>query len=373
MSQHYITRIQAINTHPKRKKFIGKNACLDIHGYNIDEKIIKIYTNTNYVGIGVCNLKQEQLNNLLGKYILNGNSCSINDEVKKILGYQTMAIWDLLGHINNKPVYKLLSNNYNKFTEVYDGSIYFLDLIPENKYIWKERLKNEIDIALELGHTNFKIKVGRGHKWMSQIEGFKRDIEFINEIYGYIKSNVKIGIDANNGYTLDEVKEFLRIVEGKVIFLEEMFPEEEKEYAELKEFILQNNYDILIADGESWKNLEEAKLHIESQKIDVLQANIINFGIEGILEEAKLGKQYGNMVAPHGWGTYLGYFVNLHLGKVLDNYYMAEHDPLYNDLVNVVEYKIVNGRAIVPNVPGFGFSINENKLEKKDIIFDIQL
>ena len=34
------------------------------------------------------------------------------------------------------------------------------------------------------------------------------------------------------------------------------------------------------------------------------------------------------MVAPHNWGSLVGYYMQLHVGRAIENFYRAEHDPL---------------------------------------------
>ena len=74
-----------------------------------------------------------------------------------------------------KPAYELLGGKGPEPIKVYDGSIYFADLLPENAEKPLDRFKEEIDMGLRIGHRAFKIKLGRGAKWMERKAGDERD------------------------------------------------------------------------------------------------------------------------------------------------------------------------------------------------------
>ena len=101
------------------------------------------------------------------------------------LGSQTMALWDLVARMRDKPVCELLGAvpaSGARKVPVYDGSIYFADLLPQYANAWEDRFKREIDMGLELGHRAFKIKIGRGAKWMPRDEGDARDVAIVKLI-----------------------------------------------------------------------------------------------------------------------------------------------------------------------------------------------
>jgi L-alanine-DL-glutamate epimerase-like enolase superfamily enzyme len=56
-----------------------------------------------------------------------------------------MALWDLAGKVTGEPVYELLGGKGSKKVPVYDGSIYFADLLPIYEDNWQDRFRQEID------------------------------------------------------------------------------------------------------------------------------------------------------------------------------------------------------------------------------------
>ncbi len=76
------------------------------------------------------------------------------------LGTGTMPLWDLIGKLLKSPVYDLLGGAGPERVPVYDGSIYFADLLPQYAANWQDRIRDEIDMGLAIGHRAFKIKSG---------------------------------------------------------------------------------------------------------------------------------------------------------------------------------------------------------------------
>ena len=98
---------------------------------------------------------------------------------------------------------------------------------------------------------------------------------------------------------------------------------------------------------------EDANL---AKAIDVLQGDMNSFGIEGILAEAAMARPQGILVAPHNWGSLLGFYLQLHVGLAVPNFYRAEHDPV----------------SSVPDAPGFGLAVDESRFDRVSVNFDLR-
>lgn len=229
-------------------------------------------------------------------------------------------------------------------------------------------------MGLKLGHRAFKIKVGRGFKWMPRAEGDARDVEVVKLIRQHAGKDVIRGIDANNGYDLAGAKRFLDKVGGEnLAFVEELFPETVEECLELKTFIKDKGWATLLADGETQGDLAVFKPFLKARAIDVYQADMNRFGFEGILTEAAWAKEAGPVVAPHNWGSLVGYYMQLHVGRAVSNFYRAEHDPLSTDVLVADGYDRKDGSSSVPAAAGFGLSIDERKFaDEVKVRFDLK-
>jgi L-alanine-DL-glutamate epimerase-like enolase superfamily enzyme len=114
-------------------------------------------------------------------------------------------------------------------------------LLPENDQKRLDCFQKEIDMGLAAGHRAFKVKIGRGAKWMPWEEGYARDVQVLQAIRKHAGPEILIGVDANNGYDLPRTKRLLQdLSDYRFAFLEEMFPEQIEQCLELKQFIAQH-------------------------------------------------------------------------------------------------------------------------------------
>ena len=368
-----ITRIVGFEVTSRRPKLVGKNSRLDVHGDSATDTMVRIYTNTGLEGIGNCRRPRRELAPILGKRLVDLYDPMTHSVPN--LGNGTMPVWDLLGKAQGKPVYELLGGAGPERVPVYDGSIYFADLLPENAANPLDRFKEEIDMGLKLGHRAFKTKIGRGAKWMEAKEGYQRDIDVLRTIRKHAGPEILVGVDANNGYDLAGAQRLLDdLADFNFAFVEEMFEETVDDCLTLKRFIHERGWKTLLADGETQGDLDVFKPFIEAKAIDVLQGDMNHFGFEGILTEAAWARPAGIQVAPHNWGSLVGFYMQLHVGRAIENLYMAEHDPCSNDVLVAEGYEIKDGTCSVPEVPGFGLKINEQQFRNKaNIRFDISM
>jgi len=370
-----ITRVVGFDLTSVRPKMVGKNSRLDVHGDRARDRMVRLYTNAGIEGIGNCRASEKALASLLGKNPFDFYKQS-ERRMAGPLGAGTMPLWNLAGKVLRKPVYELLGGAGPEQVPVYDGSIYFADLLPEYASRPLERFKEEIDMGLARGHRAFKVKVGRGAKWMARAEGDARDVEVLKTIRQHGGPDILVGIDANNGYDLPGTKRLLeQLPDYDFAFLEEMFPETVEQCLELKEFIARHGWKTLVADGETQSDLNAYKPFIAARAIDIFQGDMNHFGFEGILTEAAWARPQGLMVAPHNWGSLVGFYMQLHVGRAITNFYRAEHDPLSNDVLIAEGYKIRDGSCSVPDGPGLGLRIDEEKFasDTVHVRFDLKV
>ena len=314
-------------------------------------------------------MQRKQAEGLLGK-----NPFDFLDEKSKRVsgpfGVGTMPVWDLAGKILGKPTHAMLGGKGSTKVPIYDGSIYFADLLPDYVSKWMDRFREEIDMGRKAGHTAFKVKVGRGAKWMERKAGDQRDIDVLKTIRAHGGKNLIIGIDANNGYDLAGTKRlFGEIGEFGIAFAEEMFPETVEHCLDFKAFIRENKLKTLVADGESHKEASTFKPFVKARAIEILQGDMKRFGFEGILEESAMASEQNLLVAPHNWGSLVGYYMQLQVGRAIPNFYLAEHDPLSTPILVDEGYSRKDGLATVPDTPGCGLVIDEKAFAKHAKVF----
>ncbi|MHC4310082.1 MAG: enolase C-terminal domain-like protein, partial [Planctomycetota bacterium] len=217
-----ITRIVGFDLVSERSKVAGKNSRLGVHGRKANDRMVRLFTNMGLEGIGNCRTGKKELAQLLGKNPFDFYN-STNHRMTGPMGTGTMPLWDLIGKILKKSVYELLGGAGPKRVPVYDGSIYFSDLLPEYRHKPLDRFKDEIDMGMAIGHRAFKVKIGRGAKWMQPKEGYARDVAVLKTIRQHAGPKVIIGVDANNGYDPVKTKQLMEeLPDYNFAFLEEM-------------------------------------------------------------------------------------------------------------------------------------------------------
>ena len=78
-------------------------------------------------------------------------------------------------------------------------------------------------------------------------------------------------------------------------------------------------------------------------------------------------------IAPHNWGSLVGFYMELHVGRAVSNFYRAEHDPLASDAIVADGYRTNDGLVTVPDTPGFGLSIDESAFAREaKVRFDVK-
>lgn len=363
LSDVVVNRVISFEVPTRRQKFVGRNAYREPHGFTSTEQMLRVYGSNGKDGIGWSSVSREQASKLLGRRLAELVDLQ-HGKLVSPLGVQTTALWDLAGKSTGRPTFVLLGCAEDEVSvPVYDGSIYFQDLLPRYQSDWRSQFRRELDHGLDQGHRVFKMKVGRGDKWMSKKEGDRRDVEVCKLVLDHLGDDGHIAVDANNGSDIVRTKQFVEeFGPTDLLFVEEMFQDDVDKCLELKQFFSQRGIGTLVADGESRSTPNEFRPYVDAGALDLLQGDMNAFGIEGIREEARMAHVKGIRVAPHNWGSILGFFAQLHVGAATDNFYMAEQDPLHTPAIVVDGFELKNGRCHIPAKPGLGLRIAEQEL-----------
>ena len=124
-----------------------------------------------------------------------------------------LPLWDLAARLEGVPLYRLLGARGSRAVELYDGSIYIDDLDAGDAEA-QEIFREEVRTGHRYGYRNFKIKIGRGARWMPTAAGLERDVLVIHTVREAAGPDAKILVDANNGGTLNSAKDTLTACAG---------------------------------------------------------------------------------------------------------------------------------------------------------------
>ena len=174
-------------------------------------------------------------------------------------------------------------------------------------------------------------------------------------------------VDANNAFDLDGTIRWLDAVDDDLFFVEEMFPERVEDDLKLKEYLKSKGWTTLVADGESAREVDHFDPYLKAGALDVLQADIRAFGLTLLWELSRRAAAAGHsaLLAPHNWGSFLGVYMMVVLGRGIPNFLMAEEDTSSSDLFDTSAFVMKEGRMKVPDTPGCGLVLREDVFEAR--------
>ncbi|MDS7594855.1 mandelate racemase/muconate lactonizing enzyme family protein [Agrobacterium tumefaciens] len=268
-----------------------------------------------------------------------------------------IALWDIKGKHYGTSVSMLLGGRWRESVRAYatgsfkrDG----VDRVADNAAEMAERRAQ--------GFHACKIKIGFG---------VEEDLAVIKAVREAIGSDMRLMIDANHGYTLQEaITVGNRAAEYGVDWFEEpVVPEQLDAYARVRA-----GQPIPVAGGETWHSRYGMWQALSAGAVDILQPDLCGCG--GFSEMAKittLATLHGVRVVPHVWGT------GVHIAAALQFMAAMTPDPVrVNPIEPIMEFdrthnpfrqailktpiEAVNGVVAIPNTPGIGIEINRDAL-----------
>ena len=349
-----IDRIEKCILRGRRPREIGYNARIASHGSAVADPVVRIHTAGGGVGIGWSNVGEEIAGALLGRQVrelfqLPDGSLSEGVPVDLVL-------WDLVARLMDLPLYRLLGARGKRRVALYDGSIYIDDL-EANDAQAVGLFRDEVASGQEHGYCHFKIKVGRGARWMPTREGLARDALVVHAVRDAAGPEAKILIDANMGNTLNTAQELLvACADANVYWFEEPFAEDPALNRALKLFLLENEYETLVADGEFAPPPYFFSL-VEEGWIDVVQHDFHARGLTWWRATAAQLERWGARCAPHTWGSYVERYAHAHFAASVPNYDLLEAAPADLPGLIVDDWRLEEGCLTVPDTPGTGFDV----------------
>ena len=259
-----------------------------------EETVIKIETDSDLYGIGeapptavitgdtnesiraIINNKikplviGEKADNIEKLLHLIENSAVDNSSAKAAVD---MALYDLYGKIYNAPLYKLLGAYDNKITS---------DLtISVNS---PEEMKEDALQAVKEGYKTLKLKVGKG---------MKADLKRIKAIREAIPSDIKIRLDANQGWKAKEAVYAIKRMEEEKLNIELVEqPVKANDYEGMK-FVTDNVLTPIMADESLFSPKDCLKL-LEMRACDLINIKLMKSGgIYNALKINAIAESYG--------------------------------------------------------------------------------
>jgi L-rhamnonate dehydratase len=270
-----------------------------------------------------------------------------------------IAIWDLMGKLVNKPVFKLLGGRTKEKIPVYYSKLY-ADSIPN--------MQKEAEEAQKYGYQAYKSRFGYGPKdgMAGMRENLKR-VEALREVLGY---NVDLMLESYMGWNVDYTKRILPKLERfEPRWLEEpVIADDVNGYVELNAMGI-----VPISGGEHEFGLIGCTDLLRKGAVSVLQYDTNRVG--GITAAQKINavaEAFQVPVIPHA-----GQMHNYHLTMANTNCPISEYFPVFDvEVGNELFYYIFKGDAVAVDgflqldeeVPGLGIEITEEYIANFEVI-----
>jgi L-alanine-DL-glutamate epimerase-like enolase superfamily enzyme len=250
-----------------------------------------------------------------------------------------IGVWDARAKEAGLPLYKFIGE-HREGIQTYGSGV--------NLSYSMEQLLEETAEHLESGFKGVKIKVGK--------PDLHEDLERLLAVRKLVGSRVKIMIDANMGWHLQEaITRATAFHQVGLTWIEEPFiPEDIDSHARLTELVR-----IPVAAGENLYTKYQFNDYFRRQAIQFVQADVIRCGgITEWLKIAQLADTYNLPMAPH-------FVVDLHVSLLctIPNAFMAEYLPWFHPVqINPITTR--DGILRPKNIPGHGIEFDWKLLEK---------
>jgi L-alanine-DL-glutamate epimerase-like enolase superfamily enzyme len=382
-----ITPVETYFGAPGKGRIVGRNSKSENYGYNQREWLLQVFTDSGLVGLSnarpamnsgrmvdVHNDFQDLIGKKLSEFfsVSSGRVTNVNPRWSDLIdryGFLDVALFDLIGRALGQPAHSLLGDKVRDKIEGYDSSLYFQDLV--NPAEGANAVAIEAADAVGKGWRAMKLKLGRPGKWFEPHAGTRRDIEIVESVRATVGDDIKILVDANNGYDgrLDLLEDFVRgISDLNVMWMEEMITENVSDYQKLNEFRDKYTPETMIVDGESHKGRQTIYWQLMEQGLlDAIQPDMLDMGFWQFHVLARDIEESGveTLIAPHNYNAaYLGLRADIQFGAATKRFVIAEDSTLDFELYQGEEYAFEEGMYTVPESPGLAVSIDQELYDR---------
>ena len=265
-----------------------------------------------------------------------------------------IALWDIRGKASGWPIDRLLGGA-DRAIKAYAGGISLGYQEPAS-------LVDEARAHVAAGYRGLKLRVG---------DTPARDIARVQAVRRALGDEIEILVDANTGYSLDDVRRVMPVFEDcGVGWLEEPFPAmDHANYARARSL-----GRVPLAAGENHFTRYDFVRPLEEGTLGFVQPDLSKTGgVTETMRIAHLASAWKVSVNPHTSATGINMVASIHVLASVDNpgWFegdVARHNPFRDDVVGT-PYKLDADGCVHPMTgPGLGVEVDEAFLAKHPLI-----
>lgn len=279
----------------------------------------------------------------------------------QIVGAIDIALWDILGKDAGLPCHALM------------GGAARLD-IPLYWSVgsdWKKTPDQMLDDVMngwDEGYRSFKIRMD----WKSyrQDANPSNDLAIFKLVRDFLPSNIYLGFDANNGYSVSTAIQQGRAFEdyGRIDHFEEPLPQ--YDVSGLRQ--VADALDVAVATGEQDWDRWRFRDIIMIGNPDILQPDILNAGGPSeILKIYELATTHNKPIMPHSPNAGINSIASLHCYSTIKNAirpheFSIEFAPPLDEVAELYGEHVIPEKGVITltDKPGLGIDLNEAALAK---------
>ncbi|MBO0812507.1 MAG: mandelate racemase, partial [Microlunatus sp.] len=355
-SDPVITAVRLVDLTTRYPRVVGRNARLGSHGPGPIATAAVISTDSGAVGWGLVERGHGDPESAVGRPLseLVDATEGVRDGDQLWLD---IALHDLLGVVQDRPVWALLGGAGSPTLPVYDGAIYLDDLDPDGAPRGLAAILANCDADAAAGYRDFKVKIGRGNRWMARAAGDARDA-IVTRAVREAWPDARILVDANDGYDVAGFCRYLdAVADVGLYWVEEPFPDDAADLARLRRHLDAVSPSTLIADGEADPDVEALLGIAADGSLDVLLMDILSYGLTPWRRVLPRLAAAGVQASPHAWGQPLKTLYAAQLAAGLGRVEVVEGVPGVTEGVDTSAYRFADGLLTVSDRPGFGLPV----------------
>ena len=281
-----------------------------------------------------------------------------------------MALWDIKGKYENKPVYELMGGKKQ------ENIIPYASLQPIG-HSFKEYKDSLVEWAIKAKNLGFKavkseVTLNGPYAHSGLNENDEKTTEVVAAVRKALGPDIHLMIDVQ--YRWNNADEALPIVkewkEFNIYFLETpVWTDDIRSYARMHD-----EAPMKIAAGEWLSTRYEFEDLIVNGKIDVAQPDVGRCGgLTEAIEIAKFSQLHNRIIVPHCWKTSVSISATAHFAFNTPNCVFIEYLPpqlcvevLRKELATE-GFEFKNGKILPPTKPGLGIELNKSAIKKYQV------
>ena len=353
--------------------------CGGLYVWKSDAALTRVHTNAGIIGIaeGSPYRFPDKLKEYTDTYItplLRGANVFDVDLLTNNQGHSHLAegawagvnnaIWDILGKVTGKPVFRLLAGQDDVSGKV---RIYASGGVSHAWYDnGDEELIQEALLYKSRGYDTFKFR--NGTSWTFSDMTMGKYVKVLERLRAAVGPEFKLVIEKFPWPFETIINELCPLLEElKFYWYEEPWPHGEPDALEKHLAISEAMPSVMVSGGESWWNRWQVEPFVAAGAMNIIQTDA---NLTGLSEGWQIGQviaEHGQYYCPHNWVGGLTTIANAHLVASLTCGHMCELNQTYNPLkweVFKEPYPIENGIMTLPEKPGYGVELIDDIEER---------